>query len=425
MAPQFQPPNIPGLQYHNTIPQSIDALFSAYQQERMQEQQMQLGQVQLAGAQSQLAGSQLDQRMQYGGMSAAEALPLMAQASQPQSMVPTQPTPLMGPSQAPQSLYMPQQTQQRPMAAPPQGAAPQFYQPQQEDPRSQMQPVAEDSKVGFLRQLMGMHMQGQQLGAMQQVAGLQKTQAEGAKAEAEASLAGAQVGLLNGSEGVVNHYVDQIKSGKMTLDDLGSLGRGDVANAIKVSVGNALAAQGVNTNALSNQQSKNKATATYEGGPDVQGKARTASSIISDANTLKALSTSLGKDSYQAINKLGLEVAAQRGDVKAQELLDQAKLVADRFQALVGGGSDAKLELGLSLFSAAKTPAQIERGIARMTESLQNYSSSLQGKPMTASGDAPKTSAGGMVSVVSPEGIPGTIPAAKLSIALKRGFKQR
>lgn len=346
--------------YH--LPASIDNLFQMYQEGKLREQQLQAGQQQMEAGQ---AGF----RLQNQGLSPQDVNQYLPQAMQP--------APMQG------SLYSPQGQPQRggplsPMdaqTAMQQGA----YQPPQEDPR-----------VGVLRNIMAMHLQGAQLGAAKQGAELQKTQEEAWKYGAETQKLNTENAIMGGGVdgGLRGNITGGIQSGKLPPDILNGL-RGDMGQMLRLGVTGDLAAQGTNVVGLQNAVDKSNATAKYEGGPDVQGKVRTAQSIIADANELKNMSASMKDSDYQLINKYGLQIAAQKGSVPAQEILDQAKLVADRFQAMIGGGSDAKLELGLDLFNAAKTHKQLARGVARMSESLNNYSSSLQGKGTKESTLAP------------------------------------
>ncbi len=346
-APGFVKPND-----YSGLASSIDSLFTAYQQGQSRSAQLQALQAQTQGVQNANATNTANFQANNSGLTPQRFSAGLDQA---------------------QSFYAQPQNQAQP-ATPFLSPDPNSGQPAQPAPNL----PAGDAATAF--HVMQLHLMAQGLSAQEAQAQLANTLATGEKTQAETQKLQNENNLLSGSDGIVGNLTKQIRAGNMAPDFLNSMGRGDLANSVKLGVVGNLAANGDPVQALQNVADKSHATATYEGGPEVQGKVRTAKSISADANVLGDLASKLGKNDWQVVNKLGLAVAAQRGNVPAQEILDQAKLVADRFQALVGGGSDAKLELGLNLFDAAKTPAQLQRSVARVNESLGNYSSSLQGQ---------------------------------------------
>lgn len=340
---QFQAPNFVQPKEFSGIANSIDSLFDNYYRTKQMQQQSQLTKLQIAGAQNQQAAQSFDFAAQNQGLTPQRANAALA----------------LG-----QSGF--------------QGAA---------APGNPVQAQAVND-LQTVQHILALHQQSQQLGAQQAQAGLIEAQGKARESNVKANLLGApllpgqaEMGAPSGIGGnVISGTVDQMERGNLAPNSLmDAAGRDPL---LRLAMQNEANKRGLNEVGLQNQADKTNAMAKYEGGEAVQGKVRTARSIVSDATVLKDLVGKLGSSDYQLINKYGLAVAAQKGSVAAQEILDQSNLVADRFQGLIGGGSDAKLELGQHLFSAAKTDKQLARGVARMAESLNNYSLSLQGKPM-------------------------------------------
>jgi hypothetical protein len=98
---------------------------------------------------------------------------------------------------------------------------------------------------------------------------------------------------------------------------------------------------------------------------------------------LQQLSKQVSPDSWKIINEYGVKLAAQKGDPGAQELMDVSSAISDEFQAMIGGGSNAKLELGMHLFDLAKKPESVARVVNFMKQNLQNRADALLGKPPT------------------------------------------
>ncbi len=360
---------------------SIDDLFSQYQKaqqskalvnqyglqnQALQNQlstQPQLLQSQLQGSQDQVAMGQANDRIALGGLT---------------------PQRFNAGIDAAQSFYAQPQNQAQPGG--------QFLSPQPSSDQPQAaQQAPGDAGTAF--HVMQLHLMAQGLSAQEAQAQLANTLAQASEHQAGADYQRAQANMLGGEGGgAIGNIANAIRNKTMTPDQ--GFGAVSSRNGTALALANNLATSGTDAQGLQNAADKNTATAKYEGGPDVQGKVRTAQSITSDANVLKDLSANLKSSDWQIVNKYGLAIAAQKGSVPAQEILDQAKLVADRFQALVGGGSDAKLELGLNLFDAAKTPAQITRSVARVNESLANYASSLKGNGTSESKIAPSIKSG-------------------------------
>jgi hypothetical protein len=293
--PQFQIPAFVHAQDYSGIGKSIDDLFSAYAQGKLQAQQLALGQTQLAAAQQQQQGAEASFRLANGGLSPQEVNQYLPQAMQPRGMVPSQPiTPGLPQSQAQPPVLNSVMAQPDALTAPVPGV-------QQAPQPVSMQPAVEDPKLATVRAILAMHQQSNQLGAAQQVAGLQKTQAEAQKAGAEAGLTQAQVALLGGTGNVVDSFINQMKSGNATLDDLSNFGRGDVANAIREGVMAKASSMGLDTNALANQQTKNKATATLQGdrGQVIGASAGTLEDLLNQAAPLVK---QLNPSQLQAVN---------------------------------------------------------------------------------------------------------------------------
>lgn len=284
---QFTPPAFVHPQDYSGLSKSIDSLFNSYYQGQAERQQINILQQQLDTARQNAALGNANFAIQNGGLTPERFAAALPAASQPPGMG-------VAPIAQPAPNFAPQQQGPGPVVG--QAQAPNF-----QPGLGQPQPVADSPDVATARAILSMHQRALQLGAAQQVAGLEKTQAEAQKAGAEASLTGAQADLLQGSNGVVDHYVNQIKSGRMTADELSNLGRGEVANAIKVAVGNRLAQEGVDINSLNNQQARNKTTADLQGnrGQVIATSAGTLEDILNKAAPLvKQLSPS----QIQAVN---------------------------------------------------------------------------------------------------------------------------
>ncbi len=392
---------------------SIDALFNAYQQAKVQNALLP-GQVQAQDLANQ--GAQFGQDVASNQYMAANGGFNPAQVGQGFNDLQN------GQGQPSQSLYAPQQA--------PQGSGVPQMQPQGQPQAPQGGPGAVQGGPGLFghataadaaAHLMQIAQASQRMGAETAQAGLEDTQAKSFKTNEEARRAQIENGILGGNggaSGLAGAVEKSMREGKMAPDALNGL-RGDMGQMLRLGITGDMARAGDNVVALQNAADKSNTTAKAEGGPEFQAKIRTARSIIADANVLKDISASLKSSDYQLINKFGLAVAAQKGSVAAQELLDQSNIVADRFQALIGGGSDAKLELGQNLFSAAKTDKQLARGIARISESLNNYASSLSGKGTTASDIVPAGKDSRDANAIIKEGLSSGKSRAEIKAELK------
>jgi hypothetical protein len=324
----FQVPNGVGPQRVD-IGASIDALFNAYARDKAEARQQASFDAEQQDRQRQIALQNIEQTATFG---------------------------------APASQFTPQDLQAAQQPAPGPGTL---------GPNMGITPP-EAPHVAALRNYLDMKKNALALGAQQAQAGLAKTQAEAQKAGAEASLTGAQAGLLNGSEGIVSHYVDQIKAGNMTMDDLSNLGRGDVANAVKLGVGNALAAQGVNVNSLNNQQAANKSGAELSGGGSSQEMARSANSAYKQFDLLQQASDNFGRTNSQLLNTPLLKIDATKYP-EAQVFktaLSTARIEYARAASGSKSPSDTFMEEAKAALPDGITPKQIGPVLNQLRNSL-------------------------------------------------------
>lgn len=101
-------------------------------------------------------------------------------------------------------------------------------------------------------------------------------------------------------------------------------------------------------------------------------------------NKIKTLSHAFPRESWQKINEVGLDVAAQTGNQDAQRLKTQIKLGADEIQSIFGTGSDAKLDLAIDLMRASQTTEQLDNSIDQITEALGLRADTFSGKGVGA-----------------------------------------
>lgn len=262
--------------------------------------------------------------------------------------------------------------------------------------------------------------------------GVQKTQSELGKEQADTRAANAKAahdefinGLLGGAPGqpgagapaageggglgsggnLIQRVVAAVKSGQITPGQADEyMSRNPDAHLAYLSE---LTKQGVDVKSLELANKKQQATAQFEGGSDVQKPARLMRSLVPSLDYLQKIATERGPSDYKLINKYGLKLAAEKGDPTAQEILDVANATADEYQAMIGGGSDAKLELGFHLFDTAKNGPQIARTVNFVKQNLANRANALEGKEM-----------GGPIQPPPPLERMGRLPGAKASVPL-------
>lgn len=188
-------------------------------------------------------------------------------------------------------------------------------------------------------------------------------------------------GALAGSpapQNLVQQVASEVAAGRIApnqADDY--LGRNPLAHLAYV---RELSSRGLDVAKLQLDFDRNKATASFEGGEGAQKPARLMRSLLPSLDYLDQLSKEVSPDNLKIINKYGIKLAAEKGDAKAQELMSVSQAIADEFQAMIGGGSNAKLELGLNLFDTAKTPEQIARTTNFVRQNLANRADALLGK---------------------------------------------
>ncbi len=355
-APSFvQPRTYPGL-----LPQSIDALFNNYQQSKLMQAQTANAQMQGLLVKRQAEGVEAaniqgsaDFALQHMGLSPQDVTQNIGAAMRP--------PPAYG-APAPGSMYA-TPVQQQPIvqngAIPQPGAdmstqppapapQPQMVQPGAPQPAQQGAPQQpqEDSKVTTLRNIMMMHLQGAQLGVAGQVAGIQKTQAEAAKAGAEAGLTEAQIKMFGGSSAVVDNFVSQIKAGKMTPDDLGNLGRGELANAIKIAVNSRLASQGADTRMLQNTADANTTAAKTKA--EIQAQSQrigTSAGTLEDVlNKVEPLISKLGPSQLKVLNNAWTQGLSAVNDPDASRVLSYLNEARGLYSQVLANGASAQAE---------------------------------------------------------------------------------
>lgn len=430
-TPTFNAPSlgVMGKDYSN-LGKSIESLFTAYQQGKQAGLQNQFLRTQIQGAQASQAAGSADFALGHYGLTAQDINQNIDQAMQPSpSYAPPQPQPgqpnsLYGaPTQTPMvqagqsipnatagqpgqpgAVPGPMQSQNAPLLSP---LGPNQGQPQPM-PGNPGQPMPgqpqDDPKVAVLRQIMAMHLQGAQLGAQTAQANLAKTQAEAGKVGAEAQLTEAQVKMMAGSGAVVDNFVNQIKSGKMKYDDLSNLGRGEFANSIKIAVGNALASQGVNVQALTNEADAGHKGAELSGGGSSQEMARSANSAYKQFDLLQAASDKVARTSNQLLNKPFMKIAST-GGVDSQSLM---AAIANARIEYARAASGSKSPSDVFMAEAAKalpdsiTPAQLPGVISQLKAGLSEM---VQGQLTQATAAKPASGYSGGDTHTYPNGV--------------------
>lgn len=211
----------------------------------------------------------------------------------------------------------------------------------------------------------------------------EKTRAEIGKTKSEAAINNMFTDSAGGGTGGLDAWSKTLrsdveagrKSPSQAQSEASRLGPNGMGRLI---VDKALA--GLDQTTLEANYHKKTATAGFEGGEGAQKPARLMKSLIPSLDYLGQISKDMGNDNWKVINKYGIKVAAERGDSKAQEMLDASSAISDEFQAMIGGGSNAKLELGMHLFESSKTPEQLARSINFVKQNLNNRSEALLGK---------------------------------------------
>lgn len=355
----FQAPGFVQPKTFDQLPKSIDALFTAYQQGQLERAQLEAATAQARGAQFQNQAAQANFAIANQGLTPQDINQNIGAAMQP------------GPN--PNSFYATPVQQPGSQIL---GAQPQ---PQQQMPwmGNQGQPVPqEDPKITTLRNIMQMHLQGAQLGAAKQGAELQKTQAESAKLGAEAGLTQAQVDLMGGSSAAVDNLYNRIVGGQATTDDLSNLGRGEVANALKIGVMTKLAANGIDINKLNREAAAKKAglessTRLTEGGSS-QELSRAANAAYKQFDLLQKASDETVRFNNQWANKAFLEIAkvADPATAKLMAALSNARIEWARAASGSKSPSDTFMEEAKTALPATITPAQLPGVIEQLKHGL-------------------------------------------------------
>jgi hypothetical protein len=224
----FQPPSFAQPKQYPNLPQTIDSLFETYQRAKLGESQLALNQQQLSQAKQGQEQAAASFALQNQGLTPNDVTRFLPQAQ-------ASPSPMLtGPAQDANPLYL------RPQSSQPSYMNPLNMNAGQQTPGQNL----EDPKVGILRNILAMHAQSQQMGAAQQGAQLQATQAgavekmAGAQkslAEAEAMRGGYGQYKPNATEYAARGYADKAEQANRYLAQLEgqglSLGTGLQASA--------------------------------------------------------------------------------------------------------------------------------------------------------------------------------------------------
>lgn len=124
---------------------------------------------------------------------------------------------------------------------------------------------------------------------------------------------------------------------------------------------------------------RKQGNARFESGASAQLPIRVAQSVIPNIDQAVEYSNKVPRTSIQQINKLGIKGAAQFGNVDAQNLLAQNKIIADEFQSIIGRGSDKKLDLALDILDTAQSVEQYRSSAKILKDAINNRVKAFKG----------------------------------------------
>jgi hypothetical protein len=390
---QFNPPaNLLQPQDYSYIPRSVDQFFNAYyrakqntRDQQLFNQQQQLVQAQLENAQFQQLGNSLE----FGGYKPQQFAPNEQQfaAANPLVQVP-------GPAQ----------NGQLPMGS-----------------SGNLAGFDQDSakRIGVLQSLLARKQQAQQTAAQESSAILSKTQAEADKARSDAAVNNMFTGGAGGLSVWAAQLRKDVEEGRVSPEQAFTESSRMGPNGL----GRILVDKALSGLDLATLQAKQKGRESLQTGGAIP-KANTQT-LQSSLDVLEGLNNEAPRNSIQLINKLGLEVAAQRGDRYANRLIQQARVASDLFQSNFGAGSNDKLALAQELANPKQTTQQLADTIRLIKADMANRVSAYEGKQGTAKPVFDGASAGnGSVRVQTPDGKIWNLPSDKLDAALARGAKK-
>lgn len=295
MAIPFNPPAPLDLQRRNTVPQTIDDLFNTYLQSKFQ-------QAQLAAQQNQMNTQRAEFASNNMGLTPERFNAGMQGLSQP-----------------------PQQT----MPVGPAGPAGQGMPSQEASPEP-----AYSGDTALVQKILQMHQNAQALGARQAQAGLAKTEAETGKVQTEADLNKQWTDAANGGgSGGIQDWAQSVRKSVANGEMAPSQAQSEASRVGPNGMGRMVidqALKGLPIAQLEANFKKKEATASYEGGPQVQNPVRLIESAKPILSGLHDLAKEMGFGNYPSLNKGRLLWLQQTGDPKVADYT--AKLEEGRAQ---------------------------------------------------------------------------------------------
>lgn len=150
-----------------------------------------------------------------------------------------------------------------------------------------------------------------------------------------------------------------------------------------------------------------------------------AASLMSQIPDALAAAKAIGTGDIKALNRINQAWGTQISDQNWDELRDRAATIADEFQAQIGAGSDAKLDLAVKLIDTTKSPANIARALNIVnqvaTSRKQSFGGDLSGNAPGNSASSPKQgSPESVITITDSTGKDHPILRKNLAAARKR-----
>lgn len=236
--PEFHPPSFVRPVDYSSIPRSIDSLFNAYHEGRIERARLQAAEAQAQAAQTQAQYAPQLAQAQLAGLQQGQQTTEAGFREQNMGLSPQEF------NSANASLMTQGSTRQEANS----GIASTYAQPQgqpQGGPPGQQEGLQQqqDPRLETARHILQMHQAAQVASAEQQQAGLRKTSAEADVEQARADLISGK-----GGGGAVDTHIKNILAGNE--DPSADFGRGTEGQALRVAIGNKLAQLGVNKTEL-------------------------------------------------------------------------------------------------------------------------------------------------------------------------------
>lgn len=117
--------------------------------------------------------------------------------------------------------------------------------------------------------------------------------------------------------------------------------------------------------------------------PGIYKSIQLAKSLVPQIDLAAQAAQAVSSGNIQSINRLKSAIGIEFGSTDWSALQDYANGIADEFQAQIGQGSDAKLNLAQRMISTAKSPTQLLTGLRIIQNISKSRAQALSGQTPT------------------------------------------